>query len=564
MKKMMIVILALTAHTLAAQQKNIPSEITAVTLYSDRAHVVRSADVSLAEGNHELIFKDLPYSLDDQSLRVEGSGTAAAKITDIKIETVYIDTLPKNALKDLQDQLTALNDEEKIYADRIAVLMKEIEFLDLIKKHATTAGQTAQETVKPSIDEWTRLFAFYDANYEKINLEARTLEKKKQELQSKKSQIQQQINRLSGYSKLTRKRAVVNVTATRAGQMKFNLSYVLTGARWYPFYDVRVSQENQSVELTYYAMIAQNTGEDWKDVNLSISTARPNISGSAPVLSAWYLNVYTPYYASDSKYDRRLAGAGGARSFSAKKEKSMMEESKSAEVSDDESSSLIAETATIEQRSTSVVFNIKKPATIPADNFDHKVTISIEKLKADFLYAATPKIAELAYLKGKIENITEVPFLAGKINLFFGNSFVGTSEIPTVIPTEKFDVSLGIDDAIKIKREQVKDYRSETGIFSKNIKKSFEYKITVESFRKTDDTIIIQDQFPIPQDERIKVEAVLPDFKKENMLSVPNGVVEKKSGGIVEWRLKIKPKEKTELRIKYNVEYPGDIRIEGL
>ncbi len=564
---MLFVMLCWIALPASAQQKNLKSDVSAVTVYSDRATVTRSASLQLSEGDYEFAFGDLPYSLDDQSFRVEGSGTAKAKISEIKIETVYIDTLPKNAMKELQEQMNTLLEEERVVTDRITLLTKEKDFLDLIKINATATSQGSKETVRPTIDEWTRLFGFYDLNFEKVNQELRALDKKKTDIARKKSVLQQQINQVSGYSKLTRKKAVVTLTVTRAGTMKFDLSYVITGARWYPYYDVRVSQEDQAVEFTYYAMISQNTGEDWKDVNLSISTARPNISGSAPTLSAWYLNVYTPTYkyADKAKKSRESYGSG-VRSFSKQesaKEESADELSASGAVSE---GLLDFETTSVEQRSTSVVFNVKKPATIPADQYDHKVTIAIEKLQSSFEYASVPKIAPHAFLTGRIENTTDVPFLAGNMNIFFGNSFVGTSSLETIIPTEKFNVSLGIDDGIRIKREQIRDYKAETGLFSKSTKKTYEYKITVESFKKSEDTIKLRDQFPIPQDERIKVEAVLPNFEKKDqtIASVPNGVVEKLYNNVVEWRLRIKPKEKIELRIKYTVEYPRELRIEGL
>ena len=159
----------------AAQQKTLKSEVSAVTVYSDRATVTRSASVQLVEGDYEFAFNDLPYALDDQSLRVEGSGTAKAKISEIRIETVYIDTLPKNALKDLQEQMTVLLEDERVITDRITLLTKEKDFLDLIKLNATTPSQGSKETTRPTIDEWTRLFSFYDLNFEKVNQELRKI-----------------------------------------------------------------------------------------------------------------------------------------------------------------------------------------------------------------------------------------------------------------------------------------------------------------------------------------------------------------------------------------------------
>jgi uncharacterized protein (TIGR02231 family) len=555
---------------LSAQQRNtVDTDVSGVTLYSDRAEVTRSVEMTLYAGDYELTVKDLPYALQDQSLRVGGSGTASARITDIKIETDYIDTLPKNKLKDLQEQLALLLSEEKIYTDRLSLLTKEKELLDLIKLNVTSQGNKDKETPKPTFEDWNKLFVFYDANSEKMNDEMRSLEKKKNDLNVRKSNLQSQINQLSGYSRLTRKRIHLSVSVSKPGTMNFDITYVISGARWYPLYDVRVSPDDKSVEFVYYAMISQTTGEDWKNVNLAISTARPNISGAMPQLSAWYLNVYTPYLgsmdASGSAMSNLMgAGAGEAKPLklrSAKKSDKVVYEEEEKE----EAMPLEVQNASVETKTTSVVFKVGKRATIPSDNFDHKVSISVESLKSQFAYSSTPKLAELAYLRATIENSTDVPFLAGNANVFFGNNFVGTTRINTIIPTEKFDAFLGIDEGIRVKREQVRDYRTEKGLFSKSTKKSFEYRITIESFKKTEDTISIQDQWPISQDERIKVETVLPEFEKDKTTAAhPNGVIEKKGNGVVEWRLKIKPKEKIELRIKYNVECPKDIQIDGL
>lgn len=553
---------------LTAQEKNLTSKIESVTVYLDRAEVTRSAETYLAVGEHELKITDLPTALQDQSLRISGGGSASAKITDIKIELEYLDTIPKDRLANLKEKLEELQAEERVYTDRLTLLGREKELLDQIKSAVVNQTQN-KDVVRPTMDDWTKLFAFYDANAGKINEEIRTLEKKRSDVSQRRVVVQQQINQLSGYSKPSRKNVTVNVTVTKAGNLTLTPSYVLTGARWYPVYDLRVNPDDQSVELVYYAMVAQKTGEDWKNIQLSISTARPNISATMPSLASWYLNVrqydldrdLSGLSAMGGKPSRLGAGAG-YRSYekSAKKEDS----GEGAEEEIDETS-LEMETAVVETRSTSVVFTIPKATSIPADNFDHKVAISTQKLTAELEYSAVPKLSTLAYLKGRIENTTDVPFLSGNVNIFFGNNFVGTSSIGTVIPTEKFDAFLGVDDAIKIKREQVRDYQSEKGLFSKTTKKTFEYKMTIESFRRSTDSITVYDQFPVSNDERIKVTPVLPEFEKDQtMAKHAYGVVERKSNGMVEWRLRIKPKEKIELRIKYIVEYPREINVDGL
>lgn len=564
MRTLLWIICLILAHHSAYSQQRLNTDITAVTVFSDRAAVTRTGEVSLPVGESEFVVRDLPHALQDQSLRVSGAGSAQARITDIKIETEYIDTIPKNRLSELKEQLAVLAQDERIITDRLSLLSKEKELLDQIKSNAVSQSQQSKDAPRVTIEDWTRLFAFYDGNFEKINDEIRSLEKRKADLSTKKTNLQAQINQLSGYGKLTKKKVVLNVTATRAGTMRFDVTYVIQGARWYPVYDVRVAQEDQSVEFIYYAMISQSTGEDWKSVALSISTARPDVSGDIPQLSGWYLNVYQGYLGALNAVGGRASSGAGA--YSLKKAEKEADDSAGEVVADEEVSTLESEVTSVETQGTAVVFNVPKRSSIPSDKADHKVTIAMETLRADFEHASIPKLTEVAYLKGRVENTTEVPFLAGNSNIFFGTNFVGTAYLNTVMPSEKFDVSLGVDDGIKIKRQQIRDFKAEKGVFSKNTRKTFEYLITVESLKKTQDSITIQDQFPVSQDERIKVEAILPEFKDKDqrMASHPNGTIQRQENGLVQWRLRIKPKEKLELRIKYSVEYPRELTIDGL
>jgi hypothetical protein len=88
----------------------------------------------------------------------------------------------------------------------------------------------------------------------------------------------------------------IDLHVTSAGPVALQVSYVISGASWYPCtffiissshisaYDVRVQGNVTKVQLIYYGHIINNTKEDWKDARLSLSTASPDISGAPPTL----------------------------------------------------------------------------------------------------------------------------------------------------------------------------------------------------------------------------------------------------------------------------------------
>ena len=161
--------------------------------------------------------------------------------------------------------------------------------------------------------------------------------------------------------------------------------------------------------------------------------------------------------------------------------------------------------STVESGATSVVFDIDGSNTIKSDNEPHLVTITIQEFPAGFRYSAVPKNSQYAYLKAKVKNDSDYPFLHGDTNVFLDNNFVANSHLKAVAPTEEFWTFLGVDESIKVEYKFVKRFDETGGLFVEKNKKIFEYLIKIINNKKTQEEIVVWDQLPISQNEKIKV-----------------------------------------------------------
>ena len=59
---------------------------------------------------------------------------------------------------------------------------------------------------------------------------------------------------------------------------------------------MRADSSAGRLEANCFALISQATGEDWKAVDIEISTTKPFISTKLPELSAWYVDIYRQRY----------------------------------------------------------------------------------------------------------------------------------------------------------------------------------------------------------------------------------------------------------------------------
>lgn len=557
---LLTVLALIAANVFAMQVIEQKTPISQVVIYNDRVEITRMHKTGYQPGEYQFKMTDLPSSLDENSVRASGSGTAEVKINGVKIETVYLDTTTNQKYKALEDSVEQLKDQQKIYDDRYSLLQKEADYLEKIK-NASTAVPSVRESDKPksiTVSEWTGLYNFYDVKFEAVNKEQRSIEKNKKALQARLDALQNRLHKISAGANLTKKNVTVSFTVKKEGSLALSLSYMMMGASWHPQYDIRVSPENKEVEFTYYGVIYQNTGEDWKNVKITLSTAQPSISGAMPALKPWYVDVYQQYYQKGQASQRAKQNIAYSKEQQAPVPAEIAYFVDGTSVTDQLAGARGASinVSEVEFTGTSYVYQTPGENNIPSDGEPHKIPIAFETLKADFEYSSAPRLKQYAYLKGKVKNTTEYPFIAGDINVFFGNNFVGSSAINTVIPSEKFDVSLGIDEGIKITRQKVKDL-TEGG---KKIKKTYGYKVTVKNLKKTKEILTVNEQYPVSRNDNIKVKLVSPRFDDEKM---EYGIKEK-ANGIIEWKMELGPQEKKEMELEYIIEYSSDTGIQGL
>ncbi len=313
-----VAVLVTASFRLSAAGQPVQPKVTAVTVYSDRALITRTAEVGLSPGINTIELGGLPAAFIDRSLRVSGEAESDVKILDVRIKTVFIDTIPSGRAADLQSKLSALVDEEKSVSKRLEVLRSEMSFIDSLRIYYARSAQGG--TTKNSYEDWGKMLSFLDKNMSAINDKTLDTDAKLREIRLRIGTIQSQIRQTQGYPRRSEKRVVVTLSAGKATTSELNLSYLLGGASWVPQYEVRATAGEKKIDLTYSAMVRQTTGEDWKDVALTLSTARPAEVGAPPELRPWEVGPpqtlsRAPYRG--MQYEQSDRAAGGLPSIAA-------------------------------------------------------------------------------------------------------------------------------------------------------------------------------------------------------------------------------------------------------
>ncbi len=522
----------------AADAIKAESDITAVTVYVDRAIVTRTAHVELPEGTQEIQFAALPASLNPDLIQVSGTGAAEAMILEVRAVAAQV-PVPANARhQELQKQLHGIQAEMRTLTDKAGVLQAQRDFLDRMKVAATTApGKDAGPL--PTIDQWERLMTFYSDGIGKLGPQMQELDQRKEEVQGRLNAVQREIASLQPQSARSVNDVFVRVDVTKPGPLDLTLAYTVAAASWAPTYDVRVAGDTKTVNLGYAAMVHQSTGEDWHAVKLTLSTARPAIGGTPPELSPWYVRQEQPHPLFKAARNAPTAMAGAAAD-------AVREQAKV--------NAFAVPEALVEAGLTAATFTVAHPTDIPADNAPHKVPVASVDLQAELTHLAVPKLAEYAYLQASVQNTSAYPLIAGPVNLYLDRTFVARSTLRTVMPGEKFELDLGVDDGVTVKRKLINRLTEDTGLVSRRLKLTYNILTTVQNNRAHPIKMVVKDQLPVSQYERIEVELVQPPLRE----------VKEDDDGTLTWTFDLAPGAKRELPFKFSVEHPADLAVEGL
>jgi len=301
MKRICIISLLFFSGLLyTGEEKKVDSKVVAATVFKDRAMVTRSAEINLAKGIHTLTFSNLTNDLQSESVRLSASGPGIIKILDIQVERRFTTEIQHDKIRRLQDKIDSLTVYLQITMDQLAVYESKKSFVEALKAESLKYMNQKMLVNPTSSKEWNEMLLFVETNLNNIYKGMRRHNQEKNTIESQIKAIQLEMNQATGGRSRSYKDINVKIECSATGAVELNPSYIVTNANWYPLYDARVSSRNKEIELSYYAMVVQSTGEDWRDIQLTFSTADPMSMKSLPELERWFLSS-TPMPYQDQK-----------------------------------------------------------------------------------------------------------------------------------------------------------------------------------------------------------------------------------------------------------------------
>jgi uncharacterized protein (TIGR02231 family) len=558
MNKIMTLVCSLVLGTflLANEKELIKSTLNEATVYSQGAQLHHKASYTIKAGITEISIEGISSYIDPKSLQVKATGNVV--IIDSKYTLFYPqpevkanEGIPAKIVKEmaqLTDSLELLGFDLKEIQDEIAIYKAA---QNIISMNGAVRGSGK---VNDSINLLKQTVEYYTNKMNEINKKLLALEKKKKDKEKVQQRLQVRYDNLQNYQNQTYDakkyapipRVVITLSAAEAASGKIAFSYLVSQAGWVPLYDIRSDSQTGKISLTYKAQVFQNSGIDWDNIKLNISTNNPYANKTKPELNPWYID----YYAYKRKMELEEISVRGARAIpqAAFNQGFMLDDAKDKNL--EEKPALGADQfTTVVHQLIAAEFKIDLPYSIKSNNEKNLVLIKNSDLNTTFKYYSVPKVDPGVYLVAQMTKLDELQLVPASANIFFDGSYIGETYLDPTSMDDTLNLSLGKDPNIVVKRTLLKQ-KSKDKVVQDKRERTFSYQIEVQNNKSSAIQLIIQDQVPMTTNNDITIELLEKDSARE----LPGN-------GILEWDYKLKPGENKKLEFSFKVKHPKDQQI---
>ena len=505
------------------------SKIDRVTVFLSGAQVHRQASVKLQKGDNQIRFIGLAESISQNSIQVVGQ--SSFKIVSVNHETNYLSTPLSN------DQINGLLNRKKDLEDDLKDKAAEAEILVAEKNMILQNDKIAGETSGLDMTELLDIADYYRNRLNAIDDQLLVIERDGKKVQKDHQNVMNQLQEL-GYNKSrASSEIIVKISSERSATHTVEFSYIVNNAGWEPLYDVRSEDVTGPVELTYRGNVYQYTGILWDNVQLTLSTGNPSISGTKPTYSKWFLSNRS-YSTKGGKRPGRKAYATPA--YESAFDGAMKEEGTSADFT------------TVTEAGVSTEFKIDLPYTIPSDGNRMSVEIQKYSLPVQYEYKTIPRLDPDAFLISRVSGWDQYYLLSGQANIYYQGTFVGTSYIDAQTTQDTLTISLGRDDGIVVNRERVRDVGGTTFIGA-NRKTEVAMRVSIKNTKNSTIAIELEEQIPVSNTKEIEVALSKHGDAQYNLET-----------GTLKWKLILGPGESRIMEYTYTVKSPKTMILNNI
>jgi uncharacterized protein (TIGR02231 family) len=522
--------------TALADRVESPMRIDTVTVFPDLAQVDRVVRLDLPAGRHEVIVPNLPAGLDPAMVRVDmrsgGTLRSSSLLTDrIPPATGATDpalTAAKDAVTQLERRLA------KADADIAAIRLQSEAARETIAFLRGLAGGAAEGRPPEALRDLARMVG---AESLLALQKAHAAEQAATDAQIARADLEKELESArAALAELTtgtddRTALMLGVEAAGGPVDIAITTYTSDAAGWAPLYDLHLSTEGEgTLRIDRALQVAQDTGEDWVDVTLTLSTAQDIGRGAPYTLHPRLLRAEKPAPVAADTY------AEGAVLIA-------------------EEPPLVAAAApySVDFAGLTALYRYPDPVTLRSGAGDLRLPLDSATTPAETYVLAIPRHEDRGFVMARVTNPLPDPLLPGAAVLFRDGALIGMTELATLAPGAEVELGFGNLPGFELRREVPDRSEGGRGVLTKATERSETAILHLRNLTPRDWPVVVRDQVPYSEQEDLEITftATPPETTRDA----------KGERGLLEWHQTLAAGADIQIRLDSVIRWPEGLEL---
>ncbi|HMB12763.1 MAG TPA: DUF4139 domain-containing protein [Roseovarius sp.] len=510
------------------------SRVSAVTLYPQGATIIREVPFAAPAGEHDLILADLPRGTPLASVRVSIDGARMGGVTTRRDYVPPRDMAESPELLAARAEVERLEEAMRSARARIDDIRLEAEaararlaFLDRIGQGDGVAALEIDRLRALSQMIGTETLAARQTALEatrRADAAERALSDQQEALEAARKALKALVPEEEARAMLA-----VAVSADSATEGRMIVTYTIADAGWQPLYDLYLARDTGALRIERGALVRQTTGENWQEVALTLSTARPSEQTQPGQIWPWVPRIVDP---EEIRPLARQKGADALMSMAAP-----VAEMEGAVVADADFDGL------------SVTYSYPAPVDVTTGADHVRLMLGSLEAQAEIVAQAVPMVDQTAYLMAEFTNETdEILLPTAEARFYLDGRYVGQRGLGLIAAGDEADLSFGPIDGLRLSRTLQDRNEGDRGLIRKSNEMTEAVMIEVENLTDMEWPLRVLDRVPVSEQEDLEITwSATPAPAEENVDDL---------WGILAWEFDLPAGETQSIRLDTAMEWP--------
>ena len=501
----------------------VQAKVSSAILFPSHAQVVWEEGAEVDQGSGSITLSGLPVSIQNETLMAQIQGIPGVLIQRVQIQQVEQAEVVAEATRELRQELAQIEHRIGAREDEIQSWNQQVSLM-------TKAAGTPGELTAP---ELSQLATTVQESTQSALTRIRDIRRSMVEDIAERDRVKRELAATQQDARAT-KRATIVYQSERAGQAQVRLQYQTRSASWRSQYNARLSTAGGGTDgtlvLEHLALVRQNTGSDWEDVEVSLSTANMQLGTDIPPLYPW---VVTP---------------GENLQYRAKSQFGSSMDMVQSEAVSAPQPARVANDGAFTQR-----YRVEARVSLASGNVDQYVSVASHELPVSIETQFFPAVDLNGFVHASGTFGADIALPAGPVTLYRDGQSVGRSHLDSLSPNSELVMGFGVNDRVVADRVTEENQKGEKGIFKgeKYVRRINRYKITNNHPEAV--AIRVFDRIPVSQQDDLTVEELdITQPVKRNARDVK---------GALAWQRVLEPGKAITLESGFELRVPEDSEL---